>query len=253
MNRSKKPKPAPTAAAPALKKKGYDFRDGLGLYLEHPEQNPEGLVVEYDDDFVVIQDKYAKASMHLLLLPRNPDIFFQHPLVALSNNPDFLSEVRKRVDRLKRLVGSELRRQYGQYSSTDVPYQSALESLMSEPSPPPPDQRDKVLPPGRDWSAEVIAGVHTHPSMNHLHIHILSRESRSPWMKHKKHYLSFHTSFFVGLDEMPLDEEKDQKRFHPGDWPNWDMVCWRCGENYRNKFAMLKKHLEVEFEQWKKE
>lgn len=38
-----------------------DLRDGLGIYIKHPEANPEGRVVEYDDDFVVINDKFPKA------------------------------------------------------------------------------------------------------------------------------------------------------------------------------------------------
>ena len=36
-------------------------RNGLGIYLESPETNPEGRVIAYDDDFVVINDKYPKA------------------------------------------------------------------------------------------------------------------------------------------------------------------------------------------------
>lgn len=60
---AKKPKPAPKPAeAPAKPvKRGFDARNGLGMYIEHPEKNPEGLVVEYDDDFVVINDKFPKA------------------------------------------------------------------------------------------------------------------------------------------------------------------------------------------------
>lgn len=41
--------------------KHFDPRDGLGIYIEHPEKNPEGRVIEYDDEFVVINDKYPKA------------------------------------------------------------------------------------------------------------------------------------------------------------------------------------------------
>lgn len=253
MNQSKKAKPVPPPPAPAPKKQPWDPRDGLGIYIEHPEQNPEGRVVEYDDDYVVIKDKYPKASVHLLLLPRKPDLFFKHPLFALCNDPDLLDDVRKRVVRVKRLVASELRRQYGQFSAKDADYQTALEALMNTPDPPPPEERDNLLPPGRDWESEVIAGVHTHPSMNHMHFHILSRESYSSSVKHKKHYLSMHTSFFVGIDEFPLDKDKDRKRFHPGDWPNRDMLCWKCGTNFKNKFASLKEHLEEEFKKWKVE
>ena len=60
---AKKPKPAPEPAETPAKpvKRGFDARNGLGMYIEHPEKNPEGLVVEYDDDFVVINDKFPKA------------------------------------------------------------------------------------------------------------------------------------------------------------------------------------------------
>jgi aprataxin len=70
---SKKPKPKPKPTAEdveptsALEKaknvvKGWDPRNGLGVYIEKPEQNPEGRIVEYDDEFVVIRDKFPKAS-----------------------------------------------------------------------------------------------------------------------------------------------------------------------------------------------
>jgi aprataxin len=190
-------------------------------------------------------------SVHLLLIPRKKTFYNQHPLQLLSTDAEFLAEVKTRVARLKTLVASELRRQYGSYSASDAPLQSALAELMSQPEPPPPEERAKLLPPGRNYEDDVIAGVHTHPSMNHMHIHILSREMHSEWVKHKKHYLSFHTSFLVTLDEFPLDE--GSKRFKPGDWPNWHMVCWRCGKDFKNKMKALKEHLEDEFEEWKKE
>lgn len=122
---------------------------------------------------------------------------------------------------------------------------------MGSPNPPPPEEREALLPPGRDWLSEIKAGAHTHPSMNHMHIHIMSREMHSPCMKHKKHYLSFNSSFFVPMEDFPL--EKGSVRFHPGDWPSWDMKCWRCGKDFKNKFAALKKHLDDEFDEWKKE
>jgi aprataxin len=230
------------------------MRDGLGIYISHPEQNPENAVISYDSSFVVIRDKYPKSSVHLLLLPRDPELWYQHPLDALSTNPALLAEVKKRVEDLKVLVASELRRLYGSESVSDAPYQSALENLMSSPSstdspPPTGPQRNAQLPPGRNWLSEVRAGVHTHPSMNHLHIHVFSRDMHSPFMKHKKHYLSFNTSFLVGLDELPMGADDARRR--PGDWPNWEMRCWRCGRQFG--FARLKRHLEEEWEVWRKE
>ncbi|KAF2825691.1 HIT-like protein [Ophiobolus disseminans] len=245
---TKKSKPAPTALEkPKLRIHG---RDELGVYIHSPETNPEGRIVSYDDDFVVIRDKYPKASVHLLLIPRAPERWFRHPLQELSNDAVFLADVRIRIARLKKLAAADLRRQFGHLSAADAPYQATLEDLMAAPDPPTEEQL-AALPPGRDWEADIIAGVHTHPSMNHLHIHVISRDSHSECMKHKKHYLSFHTNFMVQMEEFPLQE--GSKRFHPGNWPNWDMKCWRCGENFENKFKKLEDHLEGEFAEWVKE
>lgn len=68
MSSSKKPKPTAEDHEPAgplgqVKNviEGFDPRNSLGVYLEHPEQNPEGRIVDFDDDFVVIKDKFPKA------------------------------------------------------------------------------------------------------------------------------------------------------------------------------------------------
>jgi aprataxin len=70
MSSAKKSKPKPTAEdvqpTSTLEKaknavKGWDPRNGLGIYIEKPETNPDGRIVEYDDEFVVIRDKYPKA------------------------------------------------------------------------------------------------------------------------------------------------------------------------------------------------
>lgn len=60
---AKKPKPTtdPAKAPANSAKRSFDARNGLGVYIERPETNPEGLVVEYDDDFVVVNDKFPKA------------------------------------------------------------------------------------------------------------------------------------------------------------------------------------------------
>jgi aprataxin len=186
--------------------------------------------------------------VHLLLLPRSPAIYTQHPLSALSSDPALLATLHTRVARLKVLAASELRRQFGHLSASDAPYQAALDAHMASTT---SDEAPANLPPGRDYAREIIAGVHTHPSMNHLHIHVFSRDMHSPCVKHKKHYLSFTTSFLVRMDEFPLEEGSE--RFKPGDWPGWEMKCWRCGDGFGNKFKKLKKHLDGEFEEWVRE
>jgi aprataxin len=217
-------------------------RDGLLAYIEQPTSFPPSRVVQHSAAFVAIHDLYPKATVHLLLLPRDPAKYLQHPFVAFAD-PAFLASVRQEADRLRALAASELRRRFGSASAADAPYLAALEA-----DPPPP-----TLPAGRDWAAEVMVGVHAHPSMNHLHVHVISRDRHSDKLRHRKHYNSFSTPFFVPLADFPLAD--DDVRRHPGreGYLKRDFECWRCGRDFGNHFSRLKEHLEDEFEAWKRE
>lgn len=137
----------------------FDSHNGLGEYLISPESYPQSRVITYDEKFVSIHDKYPKSSVHTLLLPRDPTRNLLHPFEALED-PLFLAEVQGYANVLKAFVAGELERLYdgsGQASE-------------------------------RDWMKEVKVGVHSHPSMNHLHIHVISTDNISPCMKTRKHY-----------------------------------------------------------------
>lgn len=88
---------------------------------------------------------------------------------------------------------------------------------------------------------------------SHLHIHVISTDRYSAFLKHRKHYNSFATPFFVELDAFPLAQ--DDKRRYPGkeNYLGSDLKCWRCGHNFGRQFARLKEHLAIEFEKWKKQ
>lgn len=216
----------------------FNARDGLGAYIERPESSAG--VIYHNEDFVAIHDLYPKSSLHLLLIPRNPFKYHLHPFEAFED-PEFLAKVRTETKRLRKIAASELRRMYGRFSQSE---NARLEAMVAEP---PPDE----LPAGRDWEKEIMCGVHAHPSMNHLHIHIISRDRYSPCLKHRKHYNSFSTPFFVPIEDFPLDPQ-DVRR-HPGKegYLQRNLVCWRCGLDFSNKFTTLKDHLNQEFDTWK--
>ncbi|EED12890.1 conserved hypothetical protein [Talaromyces stipitatus ATCC 10500] len=216
-------------------------RNALGLYIERPESYPASVVVYYNDDFVAIHDLYPKSSLHLLLLPRDANKFYQHPFDAFEDI-EFLHKVQEEVKKLRTLAAQELRRRYGKYSLQEKARREAMEQD------PPPDE----LPPGRDWEKEIMTGIHAHPSMNHLHIHVMSVDRHSDRLKHRKHYNSFSTPFFIDIKDFPL--AADDVRRHPTreGYLNRDFLCWRCSRNFGNKFQQLKQHLEEEYEEWKK-
>ncbi|MCJ1404278.1 aprataxin-like protein [Xylographa trunciseda] len=218
----------------------FTGRNGLGAYMASPTNFPA--VIYHSEEFVAIYDGFPKSSVHVLLLPLNPAKTLLHPFEAFED-PHFLASVKTEVKKLKALVASELRRLYGKHSTSE---QARIQAMEANPP-------REVLPPGRDWEKEVLTGIHSGPSMNHLHIHVLSVDRHSSCMKHKKHYNSFATPFLVDVEDFPLSP--DDIRRHPGGqgYLKSDLVCWRCHQNFKADFAGLKQHLAQEFEEWKRE
>lgn len=206
-------------ASQALSK--VNRRYGLGEYLIDPANHPN--VLGFNNDFVVIKDRYPKATIHLLILPRDPVKQRQHPAEAFQDTA-FLCKLKEEARKWRALAGKELAR------------------TICPPTVPIPD---------RDWGAEIKVGIHSVPSMYHLHIHVISRDMHSQCLLHNKHYNSFNTPFFAELDEFPLTEEEVDARSKK--WHKGDLICWRCERNFENKFTAIKKHLETEFEEWKEE
>lgn len=190
----------------------------------------------------MINDMYPKSSVHTLILPRDFSKNVIHPFDAFED-PQFLAQVKEEVKKAKGIVAEELRRRYGKFSAAERPRIEAMEA----------DDPPEKLPEGRDWMKDVITGIHAHPSMTHLHVHVMSRDMVSECMKHRRHYESFNTAFLVDLDSFPL--AKDDPRRHPGrnGILDQDLKCWRCGKNFDHKFSRLRKHLDEEFESWKRE
>lgn len=217
-------------------------RDGLAVYLASPTSFPAEVIFD-TPTAVAIRDAFPKATVHCLLLPRSSAHKKLHPFEAL-DDADFLAEVRAGAARLRELAAAELQRLLARHSRAEAPRNAVLDGA-AEPGP------GGALPAGRDWLREVKVGVHAKPSMNHLHVHVVSRDMHSERMKHRKHYNSFTTEFFVPLEDFPL--AADDPRRNQGKWQDRPLVCWRCGRDFGNKFTQLKEHLEEEFEEWKRE
>jgi aprataxin len=81
----------------------FQGRDGLAAYTIDPESFPPSRVVYYNEKFVVINDLYPKASVHLLILPRDPIKNVQRPQTAF-DDPQFLAECREEEKKVRDIV-----------------------------------------------------------------------------------------------------------------------------------------------------
>lgn len=256
------PKPKPAAAKPPSSStsrnagsavgRRFQGRDGLGAYLADPSSFPPGRVIYHSDSFVAVHDLFPKATVHALLLPRAPSRTLQHPFDAFED-ADFLRACVRETEVLKGFAARELQRLLGGESRAERRRQDVLDGKAEVGDGDAEDVDESGLPRGRDWGKEIVAGVHAVPSMSNLHIHVLSRDMRSPALKHRKHYNSFATGFFVPLEAFPLAADDERRRTGEAGFLRGDFECWRCGRGFGNRFAELKAHLEVEFEEWRRE
>ncbi len=192
--------------------RAYQGPDALGPYTTNPAAHvASGRVLYYTDDFVAVQDKFPKASVHFLLLLRDKTLFRQHPVTLLSRpgaaGDALRASVRAEAEKLKALAAAELRRRFGKFSAADAVREAVLRGDDDEVPGAAGEAVEKDasgLPHGRDWAKDVLVGVHARPSMNHVHIHVLSRDMHSDKVRHRRHYNSFATPFLVRLDEFPL-------------------------------------------------
>jgi len=109
---------------------------------------------------------------------------------------------------------------------------------------------------GFKWG--IWMGFHGAPSMDHLHLHVLSDDLCSDRLKNKKHYNSFHPKigFFLDIDEVLSWFDAEPSYFssmvkldtkHYESMLEEDLSCWRCNASMKN-IPTLKAHLQEEWD-----
>lgn len=89
-------------------------------------------------------------------------------------------------------------------------------------------------------------GFHSIPSLNQLHLHVISQDFVSTSLKIKKHFLSFSTSFFLLIEDVIDQLERDGKvsidRRNCEELLKGDLICKHCSLTFSN-MPKLKAHL----------
>lgn len=200
------------------------WRGALQQYINHPEKyetvsGTESRVIYHDSVAVIITDGFPKATEHLLILPRNASLTKTHPTTALTDH--IKHKLEPYIEIAIKYIIKDFKSKF-----------EILDDKLTENF-----QRDFIQ-----------IGIHHVPSMNNLHIHVITKDFHSIRLKHKKHYNSFNTDFFVKWDDLPLKEKpSDPKLIEKQYLRDHDLICCYCGQNFTNKFSKLKQHLNEEF------
>jgi aprataxin len=194
-----------------------------------PETLPPSVLFEHTDKCLTVFDVFPKSIFHFLVLPR----------VRPPSNVGELANLRTL------LKGDKARAK------------KVLMDLSDEAGNVKKMIRQEMLNRyGFEW--EIWTGFHAVPSMEHLHLHVLSSDLCSEKMKHKKHYNSFHPKlgFFLHLHEVlswfdaaPSYFER-MSRLKKSDYEHLvkeSLCCWRCERDMKN-MPVLKAHLQEEWD-----
>ena len=189
--------------------KGH-WKDALTHIAAHPSAYPDA-VVYTDADVVVTRDKFPKAEHHYLVLPKAPGF---RTLAGVEPTPENQAVIARMVEVAETLA-----------SNTLVP---------------------SLATPGRE---RMRIGFHAIPSMNQVHLHVISDDYNSPSLKNKKHWNSFTTSFFISpttlLDRMASGSAwvlSDEERSQYQGILKGPLRCHRCAVVFPN-IPKLKAHV----------
>ncbi|KAH9066436.1 HIT-like domain-containing protein [Lactarius vividus] len=198
---------------------------------------PPTVYFSHTEHTLTIFDAYPKALFHFLVLPRlsnderSSDLTDLRTLLRRHASGDARAEETLRMladeaARLRGVIEEEMQARYG-------------------------------------FAWDVWVGFHAVPSMEHLHLHVISSDLTAPALKTKRHYNSFspRAGFFVPLAEVRTwfnDAAAPQlakvRRLAPEEYEprlKYALECFRCDEPAKNMPA-LKKHLQDEFDALRK-
>ncbi|XP_023322893.1 aprataxin isoform X1 [Eurytemora carolleeae] len=113
---------------------------------------------------------------------------------------------------------------------------------------------DRLVETGRTLTARHPSstfrlGFHAQPSMSQLHLHVISQDFDSSFLKTKKHWNSFTTAFFINPAEVK-DKLESKGFFTPPDSEvckkllNTPLKCHKCETELKN-MPELKQHIKI--------
>ncbi|KAJ7156030.1 hypothetical protein C8R43DRAFT_1087390 [Mycena crocata] len=191
----------------------------------NPSKLPSSVLFSHSPTSMTVYDAYPKGIFHFLILPRVQE-------------PSTVSE----LSNLRKLLSGD--KAYAK--QVIIALNDDAKTLRKE------IEEEMLSRYGFKWG--IWMGFHGAPSMDHLHLHVLSNDLCSDRMKNKKHYNSFHPKldieevlswFDVGDSYYATMAKLDIKHYES--MLKEDLSCWRCNASMKN-IPALKQHLQEEWD-----
>ncbi|KAJ3573956.1 hypothetical protein NP233_g2081 [Leucocoprinus birnbaumii] len=234
--------------------------------LKKPTELPPSVLFSSSEKAITIFDAYPKSMFHFLVLPR----VLSPPIPTLSlihedseSSPQSTFQVSPELATPPPSVAdlSSLRSLLNSKNVSKTQAKEVIESLKDV-ALGVKAEIEKEMKKRHGFVWDVWIGFHGTPSMEHMHLHVLSGDLCSERLKIKKHYNSFHPQhgFFLHVDEVLSWFEAEPSYYQsmaklsPSKYEPLlkdPLICFHCGTEKKN-MPTLKAHLQEEWEKLKK-
>jgi len=165
-------------------------------YINQPEKHEKRIIFQ-NEQCTIIYDCYPKAKVHLLLLPNTN---FLPKVKCIRDLKEVHATKLKTLHNLARQFIEEITTNPNNHDNNDTVVKNESDkssSLLSEQI---KDDLKQIMP----TSSSFVMGYHAIPSLHPLHLHIITNDFVSPYMKTKKHWNSFTTKYFVSAEDIEM-------------------------------------------------
>lgn len=216
-------------------------RNILYDYIQNPEKYPQEIIYR-NEKCTIIYDAYPKAKIHLLLLPNTT--YLPHIQCIRDINTCHQEKIKELHQIAQQLIDEIM--MYSNHKTDQFPENHPHEAdcLLT-------NEIKKNICKKLPITSSFLMGYHAIPSLYPLHLHILSNDFVSPFMKTKKHWNSFTTDYFVfskEIDDWLLTKGKSIDDMLPNDSVIKSMlsVSLKCPKCNRicNNMTLMNTHIE---------
>ncbi|KAF5358183.1 hypothetical protein D9756_001624 [Leucocoprinus leucothites] len=230
--------------------------------LRKPTELPPSVLFSFSEKNMTIFDAYPKSIFHFLVLPR---VLSPEPTSLLKpSDKDTCPQSSVQEPETPPPSVTDLSSLRALLNSKSISKDRAKQVILSlkEDALGVKAEIEKEMQKRYGFIWDVWIGFHGVPSMEHMHLHVLSADLHSERMKNKKHYNSFHPKhgFFLHVDEVLAWFEakpsyyQNIAKLSPNKYEpllKEPLVCFHCDVEKKN-MPTLKAHLQEEWEKLKK-
>lgn len=160
-------------------------------YVRRPSLYPHAILYN-DENCVIIKDAYPKALIHLLLIPKESFLIKHSVREFVPSDLPKLQILHKTAKQFVHSIKRHLHEEKEAVSEKEIEGERLFQPFL----------QDITEINKRQSIGDFLYGYHVIPSLHPIHLHIITSDFTSSYLKTKKHWNSFTTDYFLPSDRV---------------------------------------------------